>query len=75
MFQNAAGDRVTLYLGTLETPAKAGALSGKETAFRYESQAGVPSFYWVDQGFGYALAGQLPRDMLMKLAQATYQQL
>lgn len=75
MFQNAAGGRITLYLGTLEAPAKAGVLSGQETAFRYEPQAGVPSFYWVDQGFGYALAGQLPRDALMKLAQAVYQQL
>jgi anti-sigma factor RsiW len=75
MFQNAAGGRVTLYLGTLEAPEKTGALSSKETAFRYEPQAGVPSFYWVDQGFGYALAGQLPRDALMKLAQAVYKQL
>lgn len=75
MFQNAVGGRVTLYLGTLEAPEKTGGLSSKETAFRYEPQAGVPSFYWVDQGFGYALAGQLPRDALMKLAQAVYQQL
>lgn len=74
MFQNKAGGRVTLYLGSLEAPATQG-LSSKETGFRYEPQAGVPSFYWVDQGFGYALAGQMPRDSLMKLAQAVYQQL
>ncbi|MDD2879195.1 MAG: anti-sigma factor [Rhodoferax sp.] len=75
MFQNAAGGRVTLYLGTLTVPAKAKPFSGQETAFRYEPQAGVPSFYWVDHGFGYALTGQLPRDALMKLAQVVYQQL
>ena len=74
MFQNAAGGRVTLYLGALEAVAGS-VLSGKETSFRFEPQAGVPSFYWVDQGFGYALAGQLPRESLMALAQAVYQQL
>jgi anti-sigma factor RsiW len=74
MYQNTAGGRVTLYLGSVETPAAQG-LSSKETGFRYEPQAGVPSFYWVDQGFGYALAGQMPRESLMKLAQAVYQQL
>jgi anti-sigma factor RsiW len=74
MFQNPAGSRVTLYLGSLEAPAAPG-LASKETGFRYEPQAGVPSFYWVDQGFGYALAGQLPRDSLMELARAVYQQL
>jgi anti-sigma factor RsiW len=74
MFQNAAGGRVTLYLGSLAAPAPQD-LSRKETGFRYEPQAGVPSFYWVDQGFGYALAGQMPRESLMQLAQAVYQQL
>ena len=74
MFQNPAGGRVTLYLGALEAPAGIG-LSSKEGSFRFEPQAGVPSFYWVDQGFGYALAGQLPRESLMTLAQAVYQQL
>ena len=74
MFQNTAGSRVTLYLGSLAAPAAQG-LSREETGFRYEPQAGVPSFYWVDQGFGYALAGQMPRDSLMKLARTVYQQL
>ncbi|MDP3616925.1 MAG: anti-sigma factor, partial [Rhodoferax sp.] len=32
-------------------------------------------FYWIDQGFGYALVGPVPRDSLMKLAQAVYHQL
>jgi anti-sigma factor RsiW len=35
----------------------------------------VPSFYWVDQGFGYALSGAVSREELMKLAQLVYQQL
>jgi len=73
MFENAAGQRVTLYLGAVDKSAT-GAPS-QETGFRFEPQAGIPSFYWVDQGFGYALAGQLPRESLMALAQAVYHQL
>lgn len=73
MFQNAGGQRVTLYLGALNKTAAG--VSDQETGFRFEPQAGIPSFYWVDQGFGYALAGQLPQATLMKLAQEVYRQL
>lgn len=73
MFQNAKGERITLYLGALNANAKG---AGKdETAFRFSADGPVPGFYWVDHGFGYALAGTLPRDGLMKLAEAVYQQL
>jgi anti-sigma factor RsiW len=77
MFQNSSGARITLYLGAVSAnvTAKPGAVDAQETAFRFGNEGAVPSFYWVDQGFGYALAGQLPRDVLMKLAQAVYQQL
>lgn len=47
----------------------------RETAFRYSGDGPVPSFYWVDQGFGYALSGAVSREELMKLAQLVYQQL
>lgn len=73
MFENAAGQRVTLYLGAMDKSAVGTA--SQETGFRFEPQAGIPSFYWVDQGFGYALAGQLPHASLMALAQAVYHQL
>lgn len=90
MFQNPAGLRLTLYLGALDAaPAAASGASGSpsasttapppsghlETAFRYSSDGPVPSFYWVDQGFGYALSGAASREELMKLAQLVYQQL
>lgn len=74
MFQNTAGSRITLYLGAVDGAATPG-LSDQETEFRYEPHAAVPSFYWVDQGFGYALSGQLPREVLMGLANAVYRQL
>lgn len=72
MFQNAAGERVTLYLGAIEG-ANASGLG--ETAFRFTSENGVSSFYWVDQGFGYALTGKLPRPGLLALAESVYRQL
>ena len=70
MYQDAAGERITLYLGALDEPAARG-----ETAFRFSSDGPVPSFYWVDQGFGYALSGALPRNRLLQLATAVHQQL
>jgi len=70
MYQNARGDRVTLYVGALDAAKASG-----ETAFRFTSENGASSFYWADQGFGYALAGKLPRPELLGLAEAVYKQL
>jgi anti-sigma factor RsiW len=84
MFENTAGVRVTLYLGAVDAraataanakPASPPSPSGQDTAFRYSSEGPVPGFYWVDQGFGYAMSGPLSRDELMKLAELVYQQL
>jgi anti-sigma factor RsiW len=87
MFENSAGVRVTLYLGAVDAraspaaaaPAAANAKpaspSSQEAAFRYSSEGPVPGFYWVDQGFGYAMSGPVSRDELMKLAELVYQQL
>lgn len=71
MFQDAAGERITLYLGAMDEKTDASA----QTAFRFSSEGPVPSFYWVDQGFGYALSGALPRQRLLELATAVYRQL
>ena len=73
MFQNAQGVRITLYLGALAPSDPTGA--GQETAFRFTEGGPVPGFYWVDQGFGYALSGPLSRDALLSLAETVYQQL
>lgn len=70
MYQDARGDRITLYVGALDGQAAKG-----EAAFRYASEGGVASFYWVDDGFGYALAGKAPRQRLLTLAEAVYRQL
>lgn len=72
MYQNAAGERVTLYLGAVEGARQKGM---EETAFRYTNEANIATFYWVDGGFGYALSGKLPRSALLGLAEAVYRQL
>ena len=73
MFQNATGTRITLYLGAMD---KAGAGDDtRETGFNFATEAAIPSFYWIDQGFGYALSGPVPRAELMQLAEAVYRQL
>lgn len=76
MYQSSSGERITLYLGAINTPGTvAPTAMAKETAFSFVSDGPVPGFYWVDQGFGYALAGPLPREALLQLAQTVYRQL
>ncbi|WP_086928749.1 anti-sigma factor family protein [Acidovorax carolinensis] len=88
MYQNSAGERVTLYLGALvptaatKLPPSAGSAvpatntpQSSDTAFRFTQEGPVPGFYWTEQGFGYALIGQLSRPALQALATAVYQQL
>lgn len=70
MYQNTAGVRITLYIGVMDKPATAA-----ETAFRFYTDGPVPGFYWVDQGFGYALSGELSRPVLLNLATSVHQQL
>jgi anti-sigma factor RsiW len=72
MYQNAGGERITVYVGAVDGAAAKGM---GETAFRYVNEGGVASFYWVDQGFGYAITGKLPRAGLLVLAEAVYKQL
>ena len=71
MYQSAQGVRVTIYLGT--TPETVG--DGQGTEFRYSTEGPVPSFYWVDDGFAYALSGALTRAELLLLARQVHQQL
>ena len=66
MYQNTSGQRVTVYLRKpdADTPA----------AFRFERQGELSLFYWVDGPTGYALVGPLPRERLLAMAEAIYQQ-
>ena len=66
MYQDAQQRRVTVYLRKPE--------QGTDAAFRYEQQGKVGLFYWIEEGAGYALVGELPKETLLALAQAIYQQ-
>jgi len=68
MYENPAGQRITLYLRGMAQPTP-------ETAFRFSEQDGVATFYWVDLDWGYALSGNLPRATLLNVANLVYQQL
>ena len=72
MYQNANGERVTLYVGAVEGATGKGM---GETSFRFANEAGVASFYWVENGFGYAISGKLPRPAMLVLAESVYRQL
>ena len=58
--------RVTVYLRKPDAATPA--------AFRYDRRGELGMFYWVEGSTGYALVGALPRDELLALAQAVYQQ-
>ena len=66
MYENAAKQRVTVYLRKPE--------EGADASFRYERHGELGLFYWVEAGAGYALVGPLPRDELLVLAEAIYKQ-
>jgi anti-sigma factor RsiW len=72
MYQDSAGQRITLYLGAVKSSAGGDV---RETAFRFLDDGPVPAFYWVDQGFGYAISGKLTREALQELARVVYGQL
>ncbi len=75
MFQGAEGQRITLYLGALDRAAGTNKQETQATQFRFEPDAAVPSFYWADRGFGYALSGPVDRATLMALANSVYAQI
>ena len=66
MYQNSGGQRVTVYLRKPE--------AGASTAFRFQRDGDLGLFYWVEDGFGCALVGKLPRAQLLALAEAVYKQ-
>jgi len=68
MYADRSGKRLTLYLARAE--------SGETgTAFRFSQEGPVGVFYWVDRSMGYALSAELPREELLRVADAVYAQI
>lgn len=68
MYENAAGQRITLYVRT-------GAWQNEETAFQYAHENGTGVLYWVDGPRGYAISGQVDKQKLFTIATTAYQSL
>ncbi|WP_242500001.1 anti-sigma factor [Methylibium sp. Pch-M] len=73
MYEDAQGQRVTLYVSVLGSAAAPGASA--PAAFQWRGDGPTHSFYWVDGRQGYALSADLPRARLQALATAVYRQL
>ena len=67
MYEDKNGRRITLY-----TVRRDG---GGQTAFRYARENGINAFYWIDGPLAYALAGEVNRATLQRLARSVYAQL
>jgi anti-sigma factor RsiW len=67
MYENAQGKRLSLLVKREANNA--------ETSFRFSEDQGARVFYWIDGPFGYALAGDIDRDDLQKIARSVYRQL
>lgn len=68
MYQDATGQRMTLYVTTESTEKR-------DTGFRFAREGPVNVFYWVDGKFGYALSAGIDKGELAKVATAVYDQL
>lgn len=71
MYENDAGQRLTVYVRPQASPLPADA---PQAGFRYARENGVDVFYWVEGAFAYALAGNTGREDMLRLAQLVYRQ-
>ncbi|AYR25028.1 anti-sigma factor family protein [Herbaspirillum rubrisubalbicans] len=68
MYQDAAGQRMTLYVSHEQ-------VQNRDTGFRFAQEGKVNVFYWIDGQFGYALSAGIPRTELSRIASSVYEQL
>jgi len=68
MYQDAGGQRITLYLTPENTEPHA-------AGFRFAREGEINVFYWVDGKFGYALSAAIDKGELARVATAVYEQL
>jgi anti-sigma factor RsiW len=68
MYQDASGQRLTLYVSTENA-------ANRDTAFRFAQEGSVNVFYWIDGKFGYALSAGIDKGKLALVATAVYDQI
>ena len=66
MYENAASNRITIFL--IAQPQAGG------TTLHVEQQGALIACYWRDGKLGFAVAGEMAREPMMKLAEAVYEQ-
>ncbi|MDO1584438.1 anti-sigma factor family protein [Rhizobium oryzicola] len=66
MYEDQNGQRLTMLVGRNG--------ESRETSFRFAAVGKVETFYWIDNGFGYAVTGEVPRELLRKVAEECYRQ-
>ena len=67
MYQDHTGNRISLYVARDN--------SNTETGFRLLEEGDTRALYWLDDGYGCAVAGSLPEEALLKIANTAYRQL
>lgn len=72
MYEDQAGQRVTLYVSVLNPETAA---ASAPASFQWSSDGASHGFYWIEGQQGYALSSSLPRERQQALANAVYQQL
>lgn len=68
MYQEASGQRLTLYVSTERH-------ENRDTAFRFAREGQINVFYWIDGPYGYALSAGIAKEELARIATAVYEQL
>ncbi len=68
MYQDARGQRITLYVSARDTEPR-------DTAFRFSQEDKIAVFYWIDGNLGYALSADMDRASLLAVATSVYRQL
>lgn len=66
MYEDATGKRLSVIVG--RNP------ENRDTSFRFASNDGVETFYWIDGELGYAVSGEISRDQLRQIAEECYRQ-
>jgi len=68
MYEDAAGERVTLYLRT-------DLRNSRDISFQVTRKGDVNVWYWLEGARGYALSGELDQSELLRIAEVLYDEL